>query len=100
MRSREPLWDQPELRDMGVRIHRLRLTLAAGHDTVGTSVVDAEPESVLAMPEHTYVPLVTALGITVLFVGFLTLLYPVMALGGLVMVLGMLAWLRPKELPG
>jgi len=100
VRSREPLWDQPELRDMGVRIHRLRLTLAAGHDTVGTSVVDAEPESVLAMPEHTYVPLVTALGITVLFVGFLTLLYPVMALGGLVMVLGMLAWLRPKELPG
>jgi cytochrome c oxidase subunit I+III len=98
VRSKEPLWDQPELREMGARVHRLQLTLAAGHDTIGTSVVDAEPESVLAMPEHTYVPLVMALGITGLFVGFLTLLYPVMVLGGIVTILGLLAWVRPKEL--
>ena len=76
------------------------LTLATGHDTLGTTVVDADPETVLPMPESTYVPIVTALGIAAIFVGFLTLAYPVVVVGGLVMVAGMLTWVRPKPLAG
>ena len=34
------------------------------------------------------------------FVGFLTLAYPVVVVGGLVMVAGMLTWVRPKPLAG
>jgi len=98
VRSTEPLWDQPELREMGVRVHDPQRTLAAGHDTLGTTVVDAEPEAVLAMPEPTYVPIVTALGITAVFVGVLTLLYPVVVLGALLAIGGLMAWLRPKEI--
>jgi cytochrome c oxidase subunit I+III len=97
VRSNTPLWDQPELRAMGVRVHDLQRTLADRHATMGTTVVDAEPESILPMPEPTYIPVVTALGITVAFVGFLTLLYPLIAIGGLVLVGGLLAWFRPKE---
>jgi hypothetical protein len=66
---------------------------------MGTTVVDAEPESVLAMPETTYVPIATAAGITLVFAGFLTLLYPLIAVGGLVFIGGLLAWVRPKEQP-
>jgi cytochrome c oxidase subunit I+III len=96
VKSAEPLWDQPEIQEMGQRVHRQELVFAEGHDTIGTSVVDADPESVLAMPHETYVPIVTAVGISAAFVGFLTLLYPLMIAGFLVTVGGMLAWLRPK----
>jgi cytochrome c oxidase subunit I+III len=97
VRGAEPLWDQPELREMGHRVQDLERTLAEGHDTMGTSVVDAEPESVLAMPHGTYVPLVTAIGVTGIFVGFLTLLHPVTVVGAIVTIGGLLAWVRPKE---
>jgi hypothetical protein len=53
---------------------------------------------VLAMPEPTYVPILTALGITGVFVGVLTLLYPVVVVGALVAIGGLMAWLRPKEI--
>jgi cytochrome c oxidase subunit 1/cytochrome c oxidase subunit I+III len=99
VRSGNPLWDQPELREMGRRIHDLRRTLAEGHETLGTTVVDAEPESVLPMPEGTFAPIVTALGVAGMFAGFLTLLYPVIAVGGLIFIGGLLAWIRPKEQP-
>src|SRR5438105_3957803 len=81
VRSNSPLWDQPELREMGRRIHDLKWTLTEGHETVGTTVVDAVPESVLPMPEGTHAPVITAIGIAVVFVGFLTLLVPVVAAG-------------------
>jgi cytochrome c oxidase subunit I+III len=97
VRSNTPLWDQPEVQEMGHRVHDLQRTLAEGHDTMGTTVVDADPESVLAMPETTYVPIVTAAGIAVAFTGFLTLLYPLIVAGGLVFIGGLLAWVRPKD---
>jgi cytochrome c oxidase subunit 1/cytochrome c oxidase subunit I+III len=99
VRSATPLWDQPELRDMGRRVHDLERTLANGHDTLGTTVVDAVPEAVLAMPEPTYVPVVTAVGITAVFVGFLTISYPVIGIGTVAFVAGLLGWVRPKERP-
>ena len=93
--SAEPLLDQPELRSGGVRA--LERTLADGHDTLGTSAVDAEPESILPMPEGSYAPVVTALGLTLLFVGALTLQAAFAGLGLGVAVAGLLAWVRPKE---
>jgi hypothetical protein len=99
VRSHTPLWDQPELRELGHRVLDPQRTLAEGHETMGTTVVDADPESILPMPEATFVPIVTALGITLVFFGFLTLLYPAIVLGGLIMVGGILSWVRPKALP-
>ncbi|TML00571.1 MAG: cytochrome c oxidase subunit I [Actinobacteria bacterium] len=99
VRSNSPLWDQPELREMGRRIRDLRRTLAEGHETLATTVVDAEAESVLPMPESTHAPVITAIGITGIFVGFLTLLIPVVAIGALIFVGGLLAWVRPKVRP-
>jgi cytochrome c oxidase subunit I+III len=99
VRSTTPLWDQLELHEHGRRVHEPRRTLAEGHDTLGTSVVDAEPESILAMPGSTYVPVVTALGITGIFFGTLGRVYPLMVAGFLVFVGGLLAWVRPKEHP-
>jgi heme/copper-type cytochrome/quinol oxidase subunit 1 len=95
VRSGEPLWDQPELREHAVRVQEL--TLSEKHETLGTTVLDAQPEIILPMPEESYTPVATAFGIAVLFIGLLTGLYPVVVLGGLLTVSGMLAWHRMGE---
>jgi cytochrome c oxidase subunit I+III len=96
VRSAEPLWDQPELRHLDQDVFQTRLSLAGEHETLGTTVVDAEPESILPMPESSYVPIATALGIAAIFTGALTRLWPVAALGLLIMVGGLMTWLKPR----
>jgi cytochrome c oxidase subunit I len=98
VRSVEPVWDQPELCSMG-RVQRLSMTLAEGHDTLGTTAVDAVEEAVLAMPESSFAPLVTATGLGLLFGGLLTGAMPLVVLGGAVTIAGILAWVRLKPQP-
>jgi cytochrome c oxidase subunit I+III len=95
VKSGEPLWDQPELRVPGVRVPEL--TFAERHETIGTTVLDAQPEIILPMPEESYTPVATAFGIAVLFAGTLISVVPVMVLGGLVAIAGLLGWFRTKE---
>src|SRR5207247_11191651 len=46
VRSAEPLWDQPELRGIDQRVH-LPDEVLLGHETLGTSVMDADAEAIL-----------------------------------------------------
>jgi cytochrome c oxidase subunit 1/cytochrome c oxidase subunit I+III len=92
VRSPEPVWDQPELRDEAIRVQQL--TLAEEHETLGTSVLDAEPEVLLSMPEESYTPVVTALGLAVLSTGVLIGLIPIIVAGGVLTAGGLLAWFR------
>jgi cytochrome c oxidase subunit I len=92
VKSPEPLRDQPELRGRAIRVQEL--TLAAEHETLGTTVLDAQPEVILPMPETSYTPVMTALGISLVFTGILTMLVPVLVAGALLTVSGMLAWFR------
>jgi cytochrome c oxidase subunit I+III len=96
VRSAEPLWDQPELRDLAHQAHDPGAVLV-GHETVGTSVLDAEPEAVLPMPHGSYVPVATALGVAGLFAGLLTGVIAVTVLGIGIAVTGMLFWFRARE---
>jgi hypothetical protein len=98
VRSRDPLWDQPELHGLDAATPEPRLVLAGGHETLGSTVVDAEPEARLEMPEETFVPLVLAAGLAALAFGVLTLTPAVVVAGGAIALGGMLAWVRPKEL--
>jgi cytochrome c oxidase subunit 1/cytochrome c oxidase subunit I+III len=95
VRSAEPVWDQPELRDEAIRVQEL--TLAEKHETIGTSILDAEPEILLPMPEESYAPVVTAFGLAVVATGILLSLLPVIAAGGVLAVGGLLAWFRWEE---
>ena len=63
VRSRDPLWDGVSNLD--------GRPLAEGRETMGTTVLDGEPEEVLVMPEESFWPLATALAIAAAFVGFL-----------------------------
>jgi cytochrome c oxidase subunit 1/cytochrome c oxidase subunit I+III len=96
VRSAEPLWDQPELRGIDQEVHEPRKVLL-GHETLGTSVMDADAETVLPMPHGSYVPVATALGLAAIFSGLLTGVVAVTVMGVAVAVLGVLFWFRVRE---
>jgi cytochrome c oxidase subunit I+III len=97
IRSRQPLWDQPELRDIGERAHDTRLAFADEHETLGTTVLDADPEALLPMPEGSYAPVALAAGLAGVFTGLLLQLVLLVAAGVAVSVGAMLGWFRMVE---
>jgi cytochrome c oxidase subunit I+III len=94
--SAEPLWDQPELRDMDRRVIDHERTLTAGHDTIGTSVLDADLESLLPMPHGSFVPVLTAAGLGLIFGGLITKVEPLIAVGVALWIGSVLAWFRDR----
>jgi cytochrome c oxidase subunit 1/cytochrome c oxidase subunit I+III len=96
VRSAEPLWDQPELRGLDQRLLDPERSLI-GHETLGTSVLDADEESVLPMPHGSYVPVATALGMAGIFAGLLTGVVAVTVLGVGIAVAAVLFWFRTRE---
>jgi len=94
--SRHPLWEN-RLNEAGV-VSSLDqgMLLDSGKETVGTSAMDAAPDMILEMPGDSYAPVVLAAGMAVLFVGLLLKVWLVGAAGGVVVALGILAWLWPS----
>jgi cytochrome c oxidase subunit I+III len=97
VRSREPLWDQPELKRLNEQVLDPDRTLTEGHDTVGTTVLDADPESVLPMPHGSLAPVTAGFGLLLVFTGLLTRLWSVSVAGVLILAGATLAWLRKDE---
>jgi cytochrome c oxidase subunit 1/cytochrome c oxidase subunit I+III len=92
VRSREPLWDQPDL-PQEIRRGRAGPILDEGHATVGTSVLDGDTEEVLQMPGESPWPLTTALGLLVMFSALLVSHLGVAAAGLVVISIGIAGWL-------
>ncbi len=92
VRSAEPLWDQPELGAGVPKVQRIDRLMAERHVTLGTTVLDADEESILPMAAETFTPIITAVGIGVVFVGLLLASIPVAVAGGLVAAGGLIGW--------
>ena len=97
-----PLWEDRLDRKGVVSSTERGMLLDTGKETAGTSALDAAPDMIMEMPEDTFAPAVTALGITVMFVGLLleaVLLtaWIVVGIGGLIATLGLLLWLWPRR---
>ena len=105
VRSREPLWDQPEL----ARINQPG-AVAAGHplppaglerETVSTTVFDADEPEVIDMPEESYSPLLLAFGLLLVFLGFLPDVQLdqviIVSVGAVISVVAIVGWFWPKE---
>lgn len=106
VRSREPLWDQPEL----ARINQTppadsRQALAEGdaRETVATDPLDATSEGldVIRMPDDSHWPLFLAFGLFVLCVGFLPdARFANILIGGVgavITAISIVGWLWPLE---
>jgi cytochrome c oxidase subunit 1/cytochrome c oxidase subunit I+III len=98
--SRYPLWEDmmdegPERSSVGTG-----MLLDQGRETVGTTVLDAEPDVILRMPGDSYLPFLLSVAVTGIFVSLL--LHSVWGVG--VTVLGSFAaslwWLWPEKALG
>ena len=94
--SGNPLWDQPELAEQQ-RTGKGGLKLDRGHETIGTTVLDAETEASLVMPQGSIWPVTLALGLSVFFYAFLIDAHAVTALGAAIVAGGILGWTWPRE---
>jgi cytochrome c oxidase subunit 1/cytochrome c oxidase subunit I+III len=95
--SRHPLWED-RLKDVEGR-SRLDegYTLLHGRETIGTTMLDAEPNIILTMPKDSFAPFFLALGATAIFTGLLLHVWALTGVGVLVTAGAIIAWLWPAE---
>lgn len=98
IRSRDPLWDQPDLIE---KIERGAFYLGSPdtnhREMLGTSALDAKPEYVIRLSGPSWTPLLAALSLGLFFLGLLIKVFLLSALG-LALALGFFirwAWENP-----
>ena len=96
VRSREPMWDQPELGPHGQPPEAGGRTLGGGHNTLGTSLLEAEPEVVAPMPHESPWPLLLTLALTGVFTGLLVRAWVFWAVAAVAAVVSVAGWFWPR----
>ena len=96
VRSLEPVWDQPELRDGAQPPDKGGRALAGGHLTLSTSMLDGTPRAVVAMPHATAWPLGATVGLLLAFWGLVFGAWLLAGAGALIFGAGMVGWYWPK----
>ena len=97
--SREPLWEQARLDEgeleMVRLVHALEQSPTHYRATLITSLAQAMPEGVLRMADASRLPLVAAIGLTIVFAGELVNVHPVALIGLVIMLVTIWLWLWP-----
>ncbi|MGH7866672.1 MAG: cbb3-type cytochrome c oxidase subunit I, partial [Candidatus Dormibacteraceae bacterium] len=94
--SRYPLWED-RLQEKKDRSSIGRgLLLDRGRETIGTTVLDAEPNVILEMPGDTYLPFLLTLGMTGFFITVLAHSWWGAGISALAMLFITVAWLWPR----
>ena len=94
VRSREPLWDHPELaREVAEGRHFLPGTATGLRETIVTSPVDAKPQYVLIVPGPSWLPLIAGAGTAAFFLLLTVKMVPAAIGGGIVGLAAMLMWM-------
>jgi cytochrome c oxidase subunit 1/cytochrome c oxidase subunit I+III len=95
---RHPLWEEElgEGQDRSSTNARGFL-LNHGRETLGTTVLDAEPDVILKMPGDSLTPLILALALSAFVVGLLFKLWIVFGIGGGIALLASVFWLWPER---
>jgi cytochrome c oxidase subunit 1/cytochrome c oxidase subunit I+III len=96
VRSKEPMWDQPDLRDGAQPPDRGGYPLEEGHQTLSTSLLDGTPQAVVHMPHASPWPFALTVAMTVLAYGILLEVTEVAVLGALGTALAILGWFWPR----
>ena len=96
VRSREPVWDQPELRGGDQPVEEGGHPMAGGHITAATSLLDAKPQAIVHMPHASPWPFYLALALTLLFAGLLVGSVLLTGAGVLATIVGICGWFWPR----
>jgi cytochrome c oxidase subunit I len=98
--SRYPLWEE-RLREKEDRSSiRSGLLLDRGRETVGTTLLDAEPNVILEMPGDSYLPFILTLGMTAFFSSLMMHSWWGGGISIVVMLVVSVAWLWPRRALG
>ena len=99
VRTADPLWDDEPavVQDAAGNDLHGGLTLRHGRETVGSSLLDAEPERVLNVPRESLWPLVVAIGLLFVFIALFDELWWMVGAGVVVSLIGMIAWTWPDD---
>lgn len=93
IRSREPLWDQPELAgDPKEAGPYLEVHNDQRRETMGCDPVSGEPIQIVRLPHPTWIPLLAALATGVVFGGLLSGVYWLSGIGVVLTTAMMVAW--------
>jgi len=94
IRSREPLWDQPELTQGDPAMLRGALRACPDHrrETIGCDPVSGAPIQIVRLPHPTWFPLISAFGLAVLFTATLASVYWICAVGAVIALIGLTGW--------
>lgn len=94
IRSREPLWDQPELTDRPAAEVQGALRAYPDHrrETMGCDPVSGAPTQILRLPHPTWMPLISAAGLALMFAATLASVYWLSGVGALIALAGLTAW--------
>jgi cytochrome c oxidase subunit I len=94
--SRNPLWED-RLSDTTQRSSlREGMLLDHGRETVGTTVLDADPDVILRMPGDSPAPLLLAIALAGGFAGLLLHSWVVAGAFGVLAIVAIIAWLWPE----
>jgi cytochrome c oxidase subunit I+III len=96
VRSLEPVWDQPDLRDGAQPPEKGGRPLAGGHLTLSTTMLDAQPRAIVPMPHASAWPLVATIGLLLAFWGVVFGAYLLAAAGALLFAGAMVGWYWPR----
>ncbi len=97
VRSREPMWDQPELADGFQAPPEGGRPMTGGHVTLSTSMLDARPQAVVHMPHASPWPFWLSVAMTVLFFLLLVESWTLAVLAVVFCVAGMVGWYWPRN---
>jgi len=93
--SGHPLWEAAMGRRRRSQLHR-GPALAQGRETMATSMVEAEPRAILKMPADSYLPVLLAVTLGVLFTALLLHAWVLAIVAALAIVANLAWWLQPR----
>jgi cytochrome c oxidase subunit I+III len=93
------MWDRADREEDARRLERGEGVLAGPHETPATSVLDAEPDQILAMPSESGWPLAVAAALSVVFVMLLLGHWVTAAAFAGVTLLALFGWLAKEPHP-
>jgi cytochrome c oxidase subunit I len=96
VRSKEPTWDQPDLRDGAQPPEKGGIELADAHVTLSTSMLDATPQALVHMPHESPWPFLLTASLTLFFFGVLIEVTTVIALGAAAILAALGGWFWPR----
>ncbi len=94
--SRHPLWED-RLNETDERsILGSDVLLDEGKETLAVTALDAQPDAIMTMPGDSLLPVILALGMSVVFGGMLVVNWWAVSVGAVGVAITLLAWFTPR----